>query len=319
MTKSNLEKLIPVFLAQYELQGKTTKKERERAVRSFVSFLPDGEVKISLETYEKWLSCRQIRRGTKNVRLAKLRQFIRFCRLYGLVAPSPVNIICHDDFVPYLYSEEETEAIIETADNIMSCSRTASNKEFCMPLLIRLLSCTGMRLAECLSIRIGQIDMVGLVIRLTQTKNRRERIVPLHESFRSILASYLKKLRKIYPNGDYLFPQDDGTKPITTNQAEYEFSKILRQTRIKKKTERFQRGACLHSFRHTFTVQSFREAAKRGIGVEASVPYLSFYLGHARFTETEKYLKFPSDIMPENTERFSGYIEELFGEETEND
>lgn len=319
MTKKELEELIPVFLSQYESQRPTTKKERERTVRNFVSFLPEGEAEITLQTYEEWLNSQQIRKRTENVRIAKLCQFIRFCRFYGLVAPIPVNKIVQDDYVPHLYSEEEMNAIIETADNIASCSIAASNKEFCMPLLIRLLAFSGMRLGECLSIRIDQIDTEDLVIRLTETKNSRERIVPLHESFRRILIPYTKKLAKLYPDGKFLFPQDDGMRPITKNQTEYEFSKILRKTGIRGKTDKFERGACLHCFRHTFAVRSFREAVKRGVSVETSVPYLSFYLGHVRFTETEKYLKFSSDIMPENTERFAEFIGDLFGEGQENE
>lgn len=48
--------------------------------------------------------------------------------------------------------------------------------------------------------------------------------------------------------------------------------------------------------------------------MDDSIPFLSIYMGHCDLTETEKYLKFSSDMFPENTELFEAYTEGIFPE-----
>ena len=48
--------------------------------------------------------------------------------------------------------------------------------------------------------------------------------------------------------------------------------------------------------------------------VNDSVPFLSVYMGHKNIWETEKYLKFSSEMFPELSEPFETFADSLFPE-----
>lgn len=78
----------------------------------------------------------------------------------------------------------------------------------------------------------------------------------------------------------------------------------------------YERGACLHCFRHTFAVRSFDKNERNGIRACDSVPFLSTYLGHDSLYETEKYLKYSGDYFTDTLTRFEAFAGELFPEVT---
>lgn len=61
---------------------------------------------------------------------------------------------------------------------------------------------------------------------------------------------------------------------------------------------------------HAF--KSFAEAEKSGHTIDASVPYLSIYLGHDSLKETERYLKFSNELYPDAMELFEEYALQVF-------
>jgi integrase len=76
----------------------------------------------------------------------------------------------------------------------------------------------------------------------------------------------------------------------------------------------YERGACVHCFRHVFAIKAFKDAEKRGIKITDAVPFLSTYLGHDSLYETEKYLKFSGDLFPDTLEKFEAYTNGIFPE-----
>lgn len=83
-----------------------------------------------------------------------------------------------------------------------------------------------------------------------------------------------------------------------------------------ERTDRHERGPCLHCLRHTFTFRSFSKAEAEGYPLDDSVPFLSTYLGHENITETDKYLKFSYELYPDAHKRISQYTANVFPEVT---
>jgi len=63
-----------------------------------------------------------------------------------------------------------------------------------------------------------------------------------------------------------------------------------------------------------FVFKSFAQAQKNGKSINDSVPFLSIYLGHDSLKETEKYLKFSSELFPNALELFEDYAGTVFPE-----
>lgn len=111
-----------------------------------------------------------------------------------------------------------------------------------------------------------------------------------------------------------MFPGRDKDDKININTPNALLKDILLQIGVPMPTKRFQRGPCIHCFRHTFTVYSFRQAIKSEESMDDSVPYLSVYLGHEDLNATEKYLKFSNELFPDEVAKFSEYSDSLFSE-----
>lgn len=70
----------------------------------------------------------------------------------------------------------------------------------------------------------------------------------------------------------------------------------------------------MHCLRHVFVFKSFANAEKNGRRIDDAIPYLSIYLGHDSLNETEKYLKFSSELFPDAMKLFDDYTAQIFPE-----
>ena len=70
----------------------------------------------------------------------------------------------------------------------------------------------------------------------------------------------------------------------------------------------------MHCLRHVFVFKSFAKAEQAGRRIDDIVPYLSIYLGHDSLKETEKYMKFSSEMFPDAMDLFEDYTARIFPE-----
>ena len=251
-------------------------------------------------------------RNTIASKVSTLRVFLEHLRRKGLSVYIPPSSKVPSTYIPYLFSDMEIKRIFSAADS--ATCRSNSNRHMELPMLLRMLYSCGFRLGELLAVQIGDVSFDLGVILLRDTKNRKQRIVPLGDSLTAMLNRYCMAMNLVgYPES-YLFPGPDCKKHISQKSVEAWFEDLLKNTGIYSRTKRYARGQCLHCFRHLFAVKSFAQAERAGRSTNDSIPYLSIYLGHNSLNETEKYLKFSSDMFPEHTSLFEKYSEGVFPE-----
>lgn len=97
---------------------------------------------------------------------------------------------------PYIYSDAEIAAILRAAGQLASPKglrgRTYST-------IFGLLSVTGMRVSEALALDREDVDLKQGILKIRQTKFRKSRLVPLHESTCQVLASYARVRGRAVP------------------------------------------------------------------------------------------------------------------------
>jgi len=245
-----------------------------------------------------------------------IKIFSEHLKSYGIHAYIPLIPKVSDDYVPYIFSDDEVDCIFSIADALQkgrSHKNTFIHVEY--PMILRLMYGCGLRIGETLSLRIKDVDLDTGILMLKYTKGNKQRLVPMHSSLTIILWKYCMALGIVgYPEA-YLFPTVDPSEPVTTYSAQDKFNGILELGDISLTgRKKHQRGPCLHCFRHVFVFKSFANAEKNGCRIDDSVPYLSIYLGHDSLKETEKYLKFSSEMFPEAMELFNVYTAQIFPE-----
>lgn len=211
------------------------------------------------------------------------------------------------DFTPYIFTKEQIGAIFSAADEYRLYDIRMGTALIAMPALLRLLYSTGMRISEALSIRNKHVHLDEGYIRLDKTKNGSERIVPLCESMKTVLTSYMEyrnnmPIKDIAAGNGFLFVKSDGTS-IKANSVYQHLRKLLDTCGIPHKGN--HHGPRVHDLRHTNAVHALVQMGHKGMDLYASLPILSTCLGHHSLKATEQYVRLTCDMYPELEEQCS--------------
>lgn len=251
--------------------------------------------------------------------VSALRRFLTFySQSTGTAAYIPPLHKFDDIYIPYYFTDEDMEMIYNLVDSYEpGISNTIPFIYVELPLIIRLLDSNGFRLNELLAIRMEHVDLDYGVFRMVNTKNNRQRYVPLSDEMTIMVRQYSRVMGLRENTVMCLFPRRNPFEPLHRGDVTERFRKILVKAgiRAEKSEKRFQRGPCVHCLRHRFVLKSIKLLLAHGICLEDTVPYLSLYLGHDSISETEKYLKFAADLFPEELSKFDSASAELLPDE----
>ena len=109
-----------------------------------------------------------------------------------------------NNHIPYIFSEKEIKAIFTACDNLISNKRNIANNLFSMPALLRLLYATGIRIGEALNLKDNDVELDEKYILIRDSKNKKERIIPISASLTSVLKEYLW-YRNYLPQNDHKY------------------------------------------------------------------------------------------------------------------
>ena len=193
--------------------------------------------------------------------------------------------------VPYLYSETDIAALMAAAGRL-----NPPWKAITMQTLIGLLFAAGVRLGEALSLERGDLDPAAGLLTIRQAKFRKPRQLPLHPSAVTALAGYAARRDRLRPRPatTAFFVSTTGARLARTT-AQETFRLLLREAGI------YQRAGGLrpriHDARHTFAVTTLLSWYRDGGDVQARLPLLSTWLGHADPRHTYWYLSAAPELL----------------------
>jgi integrase len=187
---------------------------------------------------------------------------------------------------PHIYSAAEINRLIEGALRLqpkggLRCHTYAT--------LIALLAATGLRISEALKLTIADMTLDGLLIR--ETKFRKTRLTPLHDSAAAGLARYLER-RRPRSADDPVFIDGQGRR-LRYVAVRDTFHGLVRRVDIQPALG--GRRPRLHDLRHTFAVRALL-ASPSGRGGKHMVA-LATYMGHVNIYSTYWYLEATADLM----------------------
>ena len=92
----------------------------------------------------------------------------------------PIIPKVRDDYVPYIFSDDELEYIFKSADNvILSDKKSDPYLAIEFPVILRLLYSCGLRIGETVRINLADTDLENGILRLINTKGDKQRLVPM--------------------------------------------------------------------------------------------------------------------------------------------
>ncbi len=151
-----------------------------------------------------------------------------FFHIRRLLAVTPVK---EEKHLPFLLTDEELQGFYEAVFS-------ARNRTHMV--MIKLLIFTGVRNAELSNIRLGDVDLQALRIRIQQGKGKKDRYVPIPASFRGELAQYIESQQE--GKATYLF-ESNRLQPYSTRRIRQIIKQYAIQAQIPKRVYP-------HLFRH---------------------------------------------------------------------
>jgi integrase len=252
---------------------------------------------------ERWTAKQSHESATSQVyRLSLAREFGRFLLRQSLPAFVPVSkatSIVRLDFVPHIFSKEEIRRLLEAADQLRPTALSPL-RHLIFPEVFRLLYGCGLRAGEALRLTVADVDLSEGVLRIWQSKFRKDRLVPMAPSLTQRLRSYASRLGE-RPSAAFFFPAPDGGR-YNVATLYHTFRSLLWEAGIAHRGR--GQGPRLHDLRHTYAVHCLTRWYREGADLNAKLPILVTYMGHATLGGTQRYLRLTRALFPQLTATF---------------
>lgn len=261
----------------------------------FVAFLEEaGAPRVTAELARSWItSPTNSSPGWLAMRLTVVRGFARW-----LQASDPMTEVPPTGWLPprrrttaYLYTKTEIAALMVAARRARWPLSAATYET-----LIGLLAVTGLRIGEAIRLDRDDVSLDEGLLRIRDSKFGQSRLVPIHPTTALALRGYLtrRKVLSPLPSEPALFVHPAG------NRVRYVSVQAMFRTLCRRAGLTARSAHCrptIHGLRHTFAVDTLIGWYRDGVDVQASLPQLSTFLGHADPKWTYWYLSASPELL----------------------
>jgi site-specific recombinase XerD len=171
--------------------------------------------------------------------------------------------------IPLVMSQDETRRLLAVAGSLKA------------RLLLSLGYGCGLRAGEVVRLKVKHIDSAQKIIRIEQSKGRKDRNVMLSSKTLALLRQWWKARPSWHDAGTpleecWLFPGRRGGKPMTTRQLNRLFHEAADAAGIRK-------GVTLHALRHSFATHLLEDGT--------DIRFIQALLGHDKLDTTARYTR----------------------------
>ncbi|MDN7244197.1 tyrosine recombinase XerC [Planococcus shenhongbingii] len=275
------EEMLKSFMTYIQLEknySEHTVHHYEKDLEDFFLFLEKEKVPeiqdveyLHARNYVTELYDAQLSRTTISRKISAIRSFFKYGnREYGL-SEAAFRSLYHpkkEERLPQFFYEEEMEVLfasVKGEDNL-SIRNTA---------LLELLYATGMRVSECVSIRMQDLDRQIQIVKV-MGKGRKERYIPYGQFAHDALEHYIDEVRpRLMKKQEHmgLFVNSRG-EPLTDRGIRHILSECMKKASVNS-------SIYPHMIRHTFATHLLNNGADMRTVQEL--------LGHSHLSSTQVY------------------------------
>ena len=269
----------------------------------FTIELGETSVGLSKELSDRWFAKMgnesDSYRYARCVCINQLSSYLCNINIRSFVARLPKQ---RNSFVPYVFSKTEMVNIFNACDELATKRLKMDSSVFSIPLLIRFLYGTGLRINEALGLRNKDFNLIDNYIVVKDSKNGLERTVPLSGSLAIACQTYLE-----YRGQLPIDTSDDSLFFVTLNGASCKWSSVYRWFRkILMQSEiafvggtHCHSGPRIHDIRHTTACHALARMVDEGMDLYCSLPIMSTFLGHQSLKATDMYVRLTAEMYPD--------------------
>jgi integrase/recombinase XerD len=217
-------------------------------------------------------------------------------------------------YEPHIFTSQELRAFFTEADKC-SYDKRSPVRHLVFPVIFRVIYCCGLRSSEARLLKVEDVDLEIGILKILNAKGKKDRTAIMSDDVLKLCCRYHKEMEKIFPGRTWFFPNHRGGC-YSKCEILYMFHKFWDKTRIDSICGNPPR---VHDFRHSFCVRRLNLWVAEGKDLNAFLPYLSMYLGHASLYETDYYLHLVQEFFSVITERTEGRFADLIPEVSHED
>ncbi len=245
-----------------------------RAVRNFTAFFgrpPDQASSEDLRRYQLHLRSLGTSATSMNTAATALRFFFEVT-LGRHETAAALTSVRQPQRIPVLLSPAEVARLLDHAPGLKA--RAA----------LSLAYGAGLRASEVVFLKVTDIDSARHVIRIEQSKGRKDRNAKLSDNLLELLRAWWRAGREkgVMLPGGWLFPGQNPVNPMTARQLSRIFHGAKEAAGIDKKVS-------LHTLRHCFATHLLEQ------GVDIRV--IQILLGHKKLETTARYSHIANDTL----------------------
>jgi site-specific recombinase XerD len=268
MTDKAISPLRRRMIEDMEVRGFTACTQRGylAVVRNFTAFLgrsPDRATAEDLRRFQLHMRSEEASATTMNAAVSALRFFFGVTLGRG-DAEVGLTTVRQAQRLPVVLSPEEVARLLDHAPGLKA--RAA----------LSLAYGAGLRASEVVYLRVSDIDSARQVIRIEQSKGRKDRYAMLPDDLLALLRAWWRAGHEkgVMLPGGWLFPGQNPVNPMTARQLSRIFHGAKEAAEIDKRVS-------LHTLRHCFATHLLEQ------GVDIRV--IQILLGHKKLETTARY------------------------------
>lgn len=210
----------------------------------------------------------------------------------------------------HIYTDAELKAFFNSVDHCPP-SPFSPTRRYVIPVIFRMLYCCGLRSSEARMLRAEDVDIDTGRITVRESKGWKARIVYMGDDLRDVCREYDFLMESLHPGRQVFFPNKDGncfSKAILDQWFHEFWDKLPEAGAVAGNPAR------VHDFRHGYAVHRLNQWVREGQDINALYPYLSEYMGHSCYADTDYYLSLVEDFYPEMEQRLSAVNDDILPE-----
>lgn len=277
-------------LAERGLQPRTL-RDILAAVRRLTSWAGTEALNaLSTSVVQAFLRHGRLERGwaarTFHLNWQYLKTFFGWCVRAGYLKDNPVSPIEKPRLpqrLPRCLSQAEAKKVLYAAGSSPWRSELQRSRS---EAIVATFLMTGIRRAELLSLRVGDLDLQSEQLIVRAGKGRKDRSVPLHPRLRPILRRYLEEKERAGRVSEWVFSSIRSEKRLTQKNL-YAILKTISMVAGVKFTP--------HMLRHTF--------GRELVEADFNIYKLKEVMGHASVGTTQAYVALSPQNIKQSFER----------------
>ncbi len=308
--RSRASVLAPVITRYLELKqalGRHYGVERD-ILRNIDVFLAGKATDLTPEAFALWCCSREhLAAGVRRNWMRVVRNLCLYRRRTEPACFVPDRLLFpapHQAVRPHIFTDAEITRLLNEAKQLAAGTGSPLRSEN-VRLALVLLYAAGLRRGELQRLLVGDYGRHERTLLIRESKFHKSRLLPLSADAAHEVEEQLRiRCARGLPAGSnaaLIWKAYGSGGAYTGAGLGQSLRSLFRAADIRTVAGRLPR---VHDLRHTFGVQALLRWYSAGDDVQAKLPYLAAYMGHASIVSTQHYLHFVEQIAASASDRF---------------